>query len=432
MLCDREGRVVYTVHHFPDRGDEDWNKLMAALERVLSKAAAPQTVKRDGTVYMAATLQRSGELQSERRNERFASMTCGPDGEMYLVFTAVRHDSCDVLLRRCDGTNWSPEIPIAATAAQEYDATVLADGRNRVWVCWTASTGEGRHEVCLTSLADPSRLEPAPGAAHSEEEAMHGRMACDKSGGIWLTYYKWYNLRHHGSRGKRVCLRRFEQDAWSKEVEISPTDVPQFEKHFDPAIWPCQNGMMVAWIWDFHPQNCKGYSSFAGEPTVFIRQVEQNMGLGRITSVSGKNIDLTPALGVTGKDQVWCAWDSQSRDLAKQVCLAHPAIGVDLPPNQIQALERNMRNVCTPVFIPKPDGGLALIWSETADGKQWVLRGIGFDAVKNQWSQPQTVASRGNPRFASGAYDKQGHLWVAYSAETQRGREMVARRADNL
>jgi ligand-binding sensor domain-containing protein len=91
-----------------------------------------------------------------------------------------------------------------------------------------------------------------------------------------------------------------------------------------------------------------------------------------------------------------------------------------------------MKNVCTPAFVQRPDGGLALLWSETKDGKQWMLRETEFDAVKNQWSQPQVVQSQGNPRFASGAYDKQGHLWVAYSAETERGREIFATKAGNL
>jgi thiol-disulfide isomerase/thioredoxin len=431
MLCDRHGRVVHTVHHFPDPGDENWKKLRAAIDGVLSSPVEHQALKRDGTIYMPATLKRSGESQSDRFNERFASMTCAPDGKMYLVFTAVRNESCDVLLRWFDGTNWSRDIPIAATSGQEYDATVLADGRNRIWICRTAGTREKRYEIMLTSFTDLSRMEPAVSVAHYEEDAMHGRMACDKNGGIWVTYYKWYNVARHGSRGKKVCLRRFEHNAWSQEVEISPTDVPQHEKHFDPAIWPCENGVIVAWSWDFHPPN-KGYSVFAESPTIFIRPVDPNMGMGRITSVSGKNIDLTPAVGVSGNHQVWSAWDSQSGNRKKQICIANPAIGSDLAPDRILALDRSMKNVCTPTFVPKPDGGLTLLWSETKDGQKWMLREMDFNVVKNQWSQPQMVETQGNPRFAGGAYDKQGHLWVAYSAETERGREIFVKKPDNL
>jgi peroxiredoxin len=431
MVCDRQGRVVYTHHHLPDAGSEDWKKLRAAIDGVLSSPVEPQALKRDGTAYMRATLERSGECESERLNERFASMACAPDGKMYLVFTAVRHDSCDVLLCWFDGTNWSQDIPVAATSAQEYDATVIADGQNRIWICWTASTGEGRHEIRLTSFSNPPRMESAVEVTHSEIDAMHGRMTCDKIGVAWLTYYKWYNVGRQGSRGKRVCLRRFESDAWSKEVEISPTDVPWHEKHFDPAIWPYANGVIVAWSWDFHPPN-RGYSVFAEAPTVFIRRVDQHMSLGRISSVSGKNIDLTAALGVSGNDKVWAAWDSQSENRKKQVCIANPVPGSDFAPDQIHVLDGSMKNVYTPTFIPKPNEGLVLLWSETKDGKQWLLRASDFNAANNQWSQPQTIQSQGNPCFASGAYDKQGRLWVAYSIETERGREMFVRRADNL
>jgi peroxiredoxin len=431
MLCDREGRVVYAHHHLPDPGSVDLRQLRAAFNEALSSPSEPRLLNRDGTVYMRATLERSGECESERLNERFASMTCAMDGKMYLVFTAVRHDACGVMLRCYDGTNWSPSIPITATSAREYDATVLADGQNRIWICSTACTEEGRHEIRLSSFVHPPPTESGVEVAQAEADAMHGRMARDKSGGLWLTYYKWYSVRHQGSRGKRVCLRRLGSNGWSKEVEISPTDVPWHEKHFDPAIWPYRNGVMVAWTWDFHPPN-RGYSPFAEGPTVFIRPVDPDMGLGRISSVSGRNIDLAAALGVSGNDQVWAAWDSQSENRKKRVSIANPVPGSDSAPERIRVFGGGMKNVCTPTFISKPDGGLVLLWSETSNGEQWSLRTSEFTAAGNEWSQPKTIQGQGNPRFASGAYDRQGHLWVAFSAETERGREMLVRRADDL
>jgi len=305
----------------------------------------------------------------------------------------------------------------------------LADPQNRIWICRTACTGGNRHEVRVAALADPWQAATNFAGSLSVTEAMHGRMACDSNGGLWLTYYKWYDVPRQGSRGKRVCLRRFENGIWSKEVEISPTDVPWHEKHFDPAMAPCGNGVVVAWIWDFHQPN-PGYSVFAGEPTVFVRTVDQSLRLGGISSVSGRNIDLTPALGVSGSGQVWSAWDSQSGNRMKQVCLANPSVGRDLEPDRLQAPDGEMKNVCTPVFIPKPGGGLTLLWSETRDGERWALRKIDLDQDKNQWTPPRTIESAGNPRFAGGVYDRQGRFWVAYSAETKLGRQMSVRKVD--
>jgi peroxiredoxin len=105
MLCDQQGTVVYTHHHFPDAGGEDWIKMKAAIDRVLSSPVKPRVLWRDGTPYMPATLERTGEDKSERLNERFASMACAPDGNLYLVSTAVRHDSCDVFLTSFDSAN---------------------------------------------------------------------------------------------------------------------------------------------------------------------------------------------------------------------------------------------------------------------------------------------------------------------------------------
>jgi hypothetical protein len=152
--------------------------------------------------------------------------------------------------------------------------------------------------------------------------------------------------------------------------------------------------------------------------------------MGRISSVGGKNIDLMPAVGVCGNQQIWCAWDSQFGNYKKQVCIANPTIGTDAAPAKIQNICDAVMNVCTPTFVPGPDGGLTLLWSETTDGKQWILRAAQLDIAKNQWAQPKTIESQGNPRFAGGAYDKQGQLWVVYSEQTEQGRKIRVKKVD--
>jgi thiol-disulfide isomerase/thioredoxin len=423
MLCDRQGAIVYTVN---SPRENDWKKLRTVIDTILEQPVEHHAMMRDGTIYMPATLKRSGESDADKACQRFASIACAPDGKIYVVFTAVVNGSSDVLMRWFDGTKWSQDIPIAATSAQEYDATVLADSQNRIWVCWTSNTGGGRYDIFLTSFTSPSQPGTPMAVTQSEDDAMHGRMVCDKDDGIWVTYYKWRKMGQY-SRDKEVYLRRFANKEWSKEIQVSPTDVPEYEDHSDPSISICGNWVLVAWSWDFHPP-VKGYSNFAELPTIFLRAVNRDMTLGKISSVSSKNIDLMPAVGVSGNQRIWCAWDSQSGNYKKQVCIANPTVGADVGQGKIQNMGDALKNVCTPIFVPKSDGGLTLLWSETKDGKQWVLRMANLDAAGNQWSESKTIESQNNPRFAAGAYDTQGRLWVAYSEQTDQGRKILAKK----
>jgi thiol-disulfide isomerase/thioredoxin len=425
MLCDRQGKVVYKVN---SPREEDWKKLRAAINVVLEKPAERHAVMRDGTIYMPATLKRSGELDADKACQRFASIACSPNGRIYVVFTAIGNETNDVLMRWFDGATWSQDISIAATSAQEYDATVLADSQNRIWISWTSNANNGHYDIFLTSFTNPSQIEPAAAVTQYEDDAMHGRMASDKDGGIWMTYYKWRKMGQY-SRDKEVYLRRFANKVWSKEIQISPMDVPEYEDHSDPSISICGNWVLVAWSWDFHPP-VKGYSAFAELPTIFIRPVNRDMTLEKISSVSSKNIDLMPAVGVSGNQRFWCAWDSQFGSYKKQVCIANPTMGTDVVPGRIQTVCDAVKNVCTPTFVQRPDGGLTLLWSQTEDGNQWTLRMANLDNAKNQWSQPATIESNGSPRFAGGAYDKQGQLWVAYSEQTEQGRKVLVKEVD--
>jgi hypothetical protein len=249
-------------------------------------------------------------------------------------------------------------------------------------------------------------------------------MAGDEKGRIWVTYYKWHKMGRY-SRDKEVYLRRLENGKWSEEIQISPTDVPQHEDHTDPAISTYGNSAIIAWSWDFHPPN-KGYSNQAEAPTIFMRPISNNMNLGEISCVSGKNIDAMPSLVATKNKQIWCAWDSLGWNQRKTLCVANPDIGRNNPANKIQSLSKPVVNVCGPCFAKDPTGRLTLLWSETEQGSQWILKRADLD-TDNHWSAPTTIELAGNPRFCSAAYDSQSQLWITYSAETKKGREIVVK-----
>lgn len=427
MLADQQGRIVYKKNGLVTREEQTIQKL---LDNMLKGQPQVESIKLDGVAYMPATLQRSGESQRPRRRERFSSLACGQDGKVYVVFTTNRNGNSDVFVRTFDGKTWSEDRPVAATAADEYDGMVVIDAQNRAWVSWTSIADGKNYNIFTIALADaPAPVKPVQ-VTHADDDAMHARMACDRKGNVYLTYYKWHKMGQW-SRDKEVYARRWAGNTWSDEVRVSPTDVPEYEDHSDPAIAGCDRGAVICWSWDFHKP--RGYTAQAEAATIFSRRIDGGLTLGKIIPVSGKQIDLTPALGICGGEHIWCAWDSLGpeaglRTFRKRLCVNEIRSGASSLVTEGLKLSEAVANVCTPTFAVSPAGAMSLLWSQTSDGANWVLKRAEFDPKQSQWSRPQLAETRGNPRYCSAGYDSSGELWVSYSVQTEKGREIVARK----
>lgn len=426
MLADAQGRIVYKKNGLLDREEGAIRKL---LDKMLDEQPDVEPVSLDGVTYMPATVERTGESEKPLRRERFSSLACGPDGNVYIVFTGNRNGNSDVFVRAFDGEAWSPDRPVAATSADEYDGRVMVDERKRVWICWTSNASGENYNVFVSTLADLSASVEPVQITDAQDDAMHGRMACDREGNVYLTYYKWHKMGAR-SRDKEVYVRRWVDNKWSDEVRISPTDVPDYEDHSDPAITGLDEGALVCWSWDFHRPG--GYAVEAEGPTIFARAVDAGLKLGKIIPVSGKRIDVTPALGNCRKELIWCAWDSLGMETLggyrKTLCVGKALFEAGSGRTEGIRLSGPVVNVCTPAFAVSRGGATALVWSETADGRSWVLRHAEFDSEHGSWSEPETVESRGNPRFCSACYDSAEQLWVSYSAESDNCTEIVVRK----
>jgi hypothetical protein len=421
MLADHQGKIVYKLN---SPREEDWQQLRRMLNKMLAGTVSGKTITRDGVAYMPDTLKRTGELENSLVCDRFPSIACASDGKVYVVFTSNRDGSDDVLIRAFDGSKWSEDMPIAATGADEYDGTVVIDKKGRIYVCWTSNAGGRRYDIFVTSFTNPSQSVTPTRLTRSRDDAMHPRMAFDEGGSLWITYYKCHKMGKY-SRDKEVYIRKAENGRWSDELQISPTDVPQYEDHCDPAISAYGDGVIVAWSWDFHPPNW-GYSKVAGKPTIFIRTINSKMALGKISSVSGGNVDVTPFLVSSGNRRIWAAWDSLSGNQRKRLCVGNPNVGRDYPANRIQSLSKPVINVCSPCFAKDSAGKLTLLWSETENGNRWTMKRADLDR-NNRWSVSKIAGLQDNPRFCSAAYDSKGQLWIAYSGRTGKGREIFVK-----
>ena len=55
----------------------------------------------------------------------------------------------------------------------------------------------------------------------------------------------------------------------------------------------------------------------------------------------------------------------------------------------------------------------------------WTPKQTQWNNEKNVWISPTTLVAKGNPRFPSAAYAKDGSLWIAYCVDNQDRREVA-------
>ena len=412
MVVDAKGQVVYTCNNLIDSDPA----LKKELQKIKQTKSAAQTVEADGIRYMAATLD-PNTLKADVRNDRFTSIAAGKDGRVFAVYTSVRNGNSDILMRLWDGKAFT-EVPVAATTFDEYDAAVAVDAAGRPWVCWTGNS-TGRYNIFLTNLSDLKNGKPPIQISAADDDAMHGRLACDGHGAVWVTYYRWQKMGGT-SRDKEVYLRRWADGNLSKEIQVSPTDVPSYEDHTDPAIACLGDGAVVCWSWDYHkPQ---GYPQECDAPTIFARTIQADMTAGAVFPLSGKAIESVPALSGPVGGVTWCAWDALS-GAKKSLCVR--ALSPQGAVGSAAVISDGLKHLCSPSFaFFKTEKG-CLVWAETTDGQTWRLARAEYDAATKSWGKKQRLEEQQNPRYPSAAYDNDGTLWIAYSVRTPKGRDVV-------
>ncbi len=362
MLVDETGKIVYQCNNLVDR-DKTFMRHLQTIAKTPRKADI-QTA--DRIPYLRSTLANNKESDAPRINERFTSLACGVDDTIYTTYTATENGNSNVYLRVQKGSEKPKIIPVAATDADEYDGTVITDAQGKAWVCWTSNERGRIYNIYLNSLDRITNQKPARAVSQSKEDVMHGRMAADASNNIWVTYYKWHKIKNI-SRDKEVYVRKFGESGISKEIQISPTDVSQYEDHTDSTIAIVNNQPVICWSWDFHQP--KGYTKEAHSPTIFARALNQQGQLQKLFHLSDKSIDMTPVIDVFG-DELWCAWDALGKS-KKALCLRK--LSTEKTSGSKIILADNLVNTCSPDFAFYKGQKGAIVWSQIENGKDWSL-----------------------------------------------------------
>lgn len=424
MLVDANGTVVHKANNLLDREAE----ILLSLKKLKAASEAVPIRTVDGTHYSTATLRRSGELDRPRARQRFSHLAAATDGRVFLVFTSSNAGHSDLWLRTWDGRAWSDNQAVAASLADEYDGTVSAGPDGKTWFCWTSNHGGDKYNIFVTDLDRLNAGKDPIQVTQADDDAMSGRLACESSGALWITYYKWQKNQAGISRDKEVFVRRLRNGALSAEVRISPTDVPSYEDHTDPAIAIVGGAPLVCWSWDYHRP--KGYPRDAESPTIFLSTVSNALKPAKPFHASGHGIDMVPVLAAQG-NTAWCAWDSlvygRSRLLGKSLIVRRVATAACA--GEPVVLAKDMEHLCSPCLAFGPAGRTVLLWCQKPHDKDWELC-TSECRDGETWSKAKPLVTAGNPRYGSVALDASGALWISYTADTERGRQVKVERPE--
>lgn len=417
MVVAPNGVVLHKANNLVDREAK-------ILELLQTLKATPETAPLqtlDGTDYSAETLRRSGEIDKPRIREWLSSTAAGSDGRVFVVWTSNRNGNDDVFLRTWDGAAWSADEPVAASEADEYDATVVVSPQNQAWFCWTSNAGGDRYDIFATSLDKLKAGEPPIRVTRSDDDAMHGRMACDADGGLWIAYYRWQKNQAGISRDKEVFARWLQDGSLSKEVHVSPSDVPSYEDHTDPAVAVVDGKAVVCWSWDYHRP--KGYPPDAASPTIFASAIDEDLKASRPLLLSGRGIDMAPILTSVGKS-AWCVWDTLARAGGRyEKTLFARRVDAESCQGEPMAVATGIEHICSPCIAVGPKEQAVLIWCQKQRGKDWEMRRADCTGL-GRWSEAKPLVAEGNPRYCSATFDAAGVLWVSYTADTSQGRQI--------
>ncbi|MDQ7779052.1 MAG: hypothetical protein RDV41_05010 [Planctomycetota bacterium] len=435
MVIDGEGVIRY---HEPGLVDEEGG--LDAISAVVSECenktkSSPELAgghTRHGVRYHPSLKKKIPALI-----ESDPCLAADSKGKVYLAFCRGKELGA-VFLQAWAGGKMEGEIMCSRMTKLEHDnlsPSLCVDGKGIVHLAWT-TCGVEKYQVCVARPAGNEGEYGMEQVTECDDDAMAPRLAVDSSGKVRLTYYAWNEWKKGLSRDREVFLCGYDSGTWSKAVQFSPTSVPEYEDHTDPAI--CgdgQGGMWVAWSWDYHGTLPEG--NIAAEPSIFARRVGADGKPGGLVCVGtkapeGKRArDFAPAIATAQDGSVWCAWDNLHYGSlgfgSKAIFVAK--IDTDGSGDHIE-LAASKEQIGPAVLV----GSLTLWERDRVRAVKtprdliafWVSRekknpGIRYRALKaGKWCEEKTMLI-GDFRGLAACCDSNGVLWLAVSRVTPEG-----------
>jgi hypothetical protein len=271
----------------------------------------------------------------------------GPDGSLWVAWQSLRNGNGDIFARRYYNGQWSDELAVTSTAADEWEPSISVAQNGMAWIGYD-SYASGNYDVHVVPIyfgAGPTgkRLKAQKSiavATSPDFEAHASVLADDASGGVWVAY---------DAAGAN----------WGKDFRNGPT---MTEGGYSEPLHASRRVELrlvkdgkVHWLKETLPQ---------------IRPPERIHEISRLPSAKPSRFYEYPQLARDGDGRVWLMFR-----LCRQGYCAHPPMGIDW---RICATTLTQDGWLEPIELPRsqgrqnqrvafdtdPDGHLHFAWAE--------------------------------------------------------------------
>lgn len=192
-------------------------------------------------------------LTDDPRPDAFHDLSVGADGTLFLAWAGFRDSpdgglpQSDILLRRFDGSEWTPELNLTNSREDDWEPAVATDSTGRAWIAWD-SYRENGYDLMIRSVTSTSEGSVAEVSATPFAE-MRADVAVDHADRVWVSWeegsvnwgkdFGYSNRRHRinlkdgsrlydprGPRLPRVAV--FENGQWMQPSQPTTASAPDF------------------------------------------------------------------------------------------------------------------------------------------------------------------------------------------------------------
>jgi hypothetical protein len=240
-----------------------------------------------------------GSRQLEREPKSFDYLARPAGGDQVFLLTYSKSSRA-----------WSAPVPVSAPKQDILRTAVAVDGRQRVWVFWSANR-DGNFDIYAKSYAGGRwsgelRLTSDPGTD------LNPVAATDARGRVWVA---WQGFR----RGNLEILAAAQDgDRFTKEATVSFSPASDW----DPAIAAAPNGE-VAVSWDTYDK---------GDYDVYFRRLKWNGAVrmeAPVPVAASRNFEARSSVAYDAQNRLWVAYEASTAKWGKDFG-AYETTGVSL------------------------------------------------------------------------------------------------------
>ena len=244
------------------------------------------------------------KISDDGRQNDFASLASGPDGQLWAAWVAYRGGANEVLLRHYDGNAWGEIQTVTDKPGDVFLAKVarVSDdnaGGGRVWVVWSDRIDGNRDLYARAfdgSLSDTGRS-PIQRLSEAPQPDLYHNVAADSKGRVWVV---WQGFRG----GQADIFARFHDgEKWSPAQKISTSAANDWE----PAIAADGGGNVYA-AWDTYDK---------GNYDVLTRRYDGESWQGVVPLADTPKFEAHVTLACDDEDRLWAAWSESGAQWGK-------------------------------------------------------------------------------------------------------------------